>query len=65
MNAFDAARLAKRIQPKVVVPIHWGMFENYTDDPGAFCDYLADSDIRSYIPAFFKTETVENMIAKD
>jgi L-ascorbate metabolism protein UlaG (beta-lactamase superfamily) len=65
MNAFDAARLAKRIQPKVAVPIHWGMFENYTDDPGVFCEYLKDSNIRSYIPDFFKTETVENLIAKD
>ena len=65
MNAFDAARLAKRIQPKVAVPIHWGMFENYTDDPGVFCEYLKDSNIRSHIPDFFKTETVENLIAKD
>ena len=62
MNPLDAARLTKRIHPKTAVPIHWGLFENYTDDPEKFKAYLASSDISVHIPSFFKTETAEEFL---
>jgi len=62
MNTFDAARLTKRIRPKVAVPIHWGLFVNYTDDPVNFTNYLNGTEIPAYIPDFFKTESVENIM---
>lgn len=32
MNKIDAARFARKISPKKVVPLHWGMFDELTPD---------------------------------
>ena len=62
MNAFDAARLTKDVQPKAVVPIHWGMFENLTDDPMKFVSFMDGSGIPVHVPEFFKTETIQEFM---
>ena len=62
MNAVDAARLAKDIQPKAVAPIHWGMFEDFTDDPMKFVEVMAGSGIAVHVPDFFKTETIQEFM---
>lgn len=46
MNMTDAARFAKRIGAKKVVPLHWGMFDELTPD-----DFKVDNKI---IPEIYK-----------
>lgn len=36
MNGTDAARLARKINPKVSIPVHWGLFKKYADTPDEF-----------------------------
>ena len=36
MNAADAARMAAKLQPKVAVPVHWGLFEKFSAPPALF-----------------------------
>lgn len=36
MNCVDAARLAEVIEPEISVPVHWGMFEKFSDNPEWF-----------------------------
>lgn len=36
MNGTDAARLAAALQPKVTIPVHWGLFAKYADTPERF-----------------------------
>jgi len=36
MNAREAARLTAAVKPKIVVPMHWGMFAHNTVDPQTF-----------------------------
>jgi len=36
MNATNAARFAAKLQPKVAVPVHWGLFEKFSAPPELF-----------------------------
>ncbi len=36
MNGTDAARLAAALQPKIAIPVHWGLFAKYADTPESF-----------------------------
>lgn len=38
MNAEEAALLTEAVQPRVVIPMHYGMFRDNTADPQAFVD---------------------------
>ena len=40
MNKTDAARFARKVAPKKVVPLHWGMFDELTAD-----DFAADNKV--------------------
>ncbi len=41
MNAEDAARMARQLAPKAVLPMHWDMFSAFGCDPGPFGGLLA------------------------
>ena len=43
MNCIDAARMAQALQPKVAVPVHWGLFKKFSDDP---CKFVAEAEKR-------------------
>lgn len=45
MNAIEAARLAKEIDCRVAIPMHYGMFAENTADPAEFIDELSGSGI--------------------
>lgn len=47
MNIADAARFAKAIRPRTVLPMHWGMFEKATADPDAFIRLFAGSPVHT------------------
>lgn len=54
MDAAQAARLAKEIAPREVIPMHFGMFEQNTADPDEFLALLAsetnsDPDIKPVV----------------
>lgn len=36
MNGTDAARLAAALQPRIAIPVHWGLFAKYADTPDRF-----------------------------
>ena len=40
MNVREAVRLTERIQPRVGVPMHYGMFESNTEDPNNYTAYI-------------------------
>lgn len=54
MNATDAAYLTRCINPKAVVPIHWGMLPGPSDTPEAFAEQLKGSGIVVHRPSFFE-----------
>ena len=41
MTYQEAVDLAGELEPELVVPAHWDMFEGNQEDPGKFLDYLA------------------------
>ena len=53
MNAVDAARFTKRIDPKAVLPMHWDMFPAYAADVKEFTALFADRNIRMCLPEHF------------
>ena len=53
MNAVDAYRLACLINPKVVMPMHFDMFEKFGCDPSEFTSLFTDSNIKVSIPPYY------------
>ncbi|MGQ9525768.1 MAG: DUF362 domain-containing protein [Armatimonadota bacterium] len=49
MSAQDAARLTAQINPKVVIPMHFGMFADNTVDPQTFVEAAKKSGVKSKI----------------
>jgi len=49
MNAQDAARLTAQIAPKVVIPMHFGMFAENTVDPQTFVEAAKKAGVKSKI----------------
>lgn len=45
MNAFDAARMTRQMNPKYAFPLHWDTFEKFMADPDEFLQCLTDSDV--------------------
>lgn len=45
MNGEEAARFARRVNPKVAIPMHWGMFAG-SFDPGSFLDTMNNDAIK-------------------
>ena len=43
MTYQEAADLAGEVEPYVVIPGHWDMFADNSEDPYAFQDYIAVS----------------------
>ena len=62
MNAVDAARLARRINPKAVVPIHWGMFPGPSDTPELFAEQMKESGVSVHRPVFFEETSVDDFM---
>lgn len=52
MNAEDAARLTALLQPKLVVPVHWDMFEAFGADPQIFLHALAQTQSARLVRAY-------------
>lgn len=46
MNITDAYRFTQRVNPKVVIPMHWGMFAKFTADPVPFMNMFNATSIR-------------------
>ncbi len=49
MNVSEAVRLTTQIQPKVVAPMHWGMFAQNTVDPQVFVMAAKDGGVKCKI----------------
>jgi L-ascorbate metabolism protein UlaG (beta-lactamase superfamily) len=53
MNISDALRFTRKVGPKTVVPVHWGLFEKYSADPNVFISGLAGTGIETRKLEFF------------
>ena len=49
MSAADAAKLTAQLNPKVVIPMHFGMFAENTEDPQTFVDEAKKAGVKSKI----------------
>ncbi len=47
----EAAKLAFKITPQTVIPMHYGMFAENTVDPGTFCEICRQNKIPARLPA--------------
>lgn len=48
MNSVDAARYTRDVEPRVVIPCHYGMFANNTADPYLFVHQLRLNGVRAH-----------------
>lgn len=53
MNCADAARLTKAVNPRNVLPVHFGMFERFSEDPEKFVKAMSDSGINVIVPTVY------------
>ena len=53
MNAVDAARLTRILQPAYVLPMHWDLFSTFGCAVQPFADLLAQDPVRVLIPAHY------------
>lgn len=58
MNAVDANRLTREIQPKAVLPMHWDMFRAFGTDPKAFLELIKTAEIPVIMPEVYKPFTL-------
>lgn len=54
MNAVDAARLARSIRPRLVMPMHWDMFKAYGCDVELFCNQWKGDAQRILLPSQYQ-----------
>ncbi len=63
MTYQEAADLAGEVGPRIVIPGHWDMFAENSEDPQAFADYLQakyHDRIRCVIPKVMEAITIES-----
>ena len=53
MNAVDAVRLTRILQPAYVLPMHWDLFSTFGCAVQPFADLLAQDPVRVLIPAHY------------
>lgn len=61
MNADEAVKLTKRINPKVAIPTHYGMFESNTEDPKNYVDKIDNGFIMDYDKNYYINEVFGGM----
>ena len=54
MNAVDAARLARSIRPRRVMPMHWDMFKAYGCEVELFCNQWKGDAQRILLPSQYQ-----------
>lgn len=59
MNAVDAARLTRTLEPRAVYPMHWDMFKTGGCDVEDFVSLFASDSPRIVIPAYYSEITIE------
>ena len=52
MNAQDAARVARGVNCRLAVPMHYGMFAENTEDPAVFVEAMKGSGIPTFVMEF-------------
>lgn len=55
MNYLDAARYAAAAGARVAIPVHWGLFEKFSDDPHLFAREAEALGITAYIARIYET----------
>ena len=62
MNAVDAARFAAALQPRLTVPVHWGLFAKYADTPDAFMQEAAKRGVAAYAAQIYEVIDTETRL---
>lgn len=62
MNCVDAARYARLIGCKAAIPVHWGLFEKFSDDPAIFSAECKKLGIPCYIAQIYETLDPEHLL---
>ena len=55
MNYLDAARYAAAVRARVAIPVHWGLFEKFSDDPRLFAREAEALGVTAYIARIYET----------
>lgn len=62
MNCVDAARYARDLNAKVAIPVHWGLFEPFSDDPNWFKAEAQKRGINAYIAQLYETMDTDKLL---
>lgn len=65
MNYLDAARMVRKIKPKLAVPVHWGLFASDTTDPELFMSRLGNGIRAVKLPVFETLDSAELLEEKN
>ena len=63
MNCADAARYAEDLNAKVAIPVHWGLFAPFSDDPNRFAEEAQKRGINTYIAQLYETMDTDKLLA--
>jgi L-ascorbate metabolism protein UlaG (beta-lactamase superfamily) len=55
MNVNEAITLTAQLQPKLAIPMHYGMFAENTEDPNLFLEGCAQHQIKAMALSLGKT----------
>lgn len=58
MNVADGARLAQVLNPRILVPMHWDMFDKMGCDPTPIIDFLSQSGVQVNILQAYEDLTI-------
>ena len=62
MNICDAVRMASQLQPIITVPVHWGLFRKYSDDPDIFIDKMDKTNLCAKRIPFFQPIQIDSLL---
>ena len=65
MNPVDAARYAQQIRCRLAIPVHWGLFEKFSDDPGKFTAQCQKLGVASYIAQIYETLEPDRLLKEE
>lgn len=65
MNCTDAARYAELVQCKVAIPVHWGLFEKFSDDPELFAKETRKRGVKPYIARIHETLDAADLLKEE
>jgi L-ascorbate 6-phosphate lactonase len=54
MDITEATKLTKAVRPRIVIPMHWGMFAKATADPDMFIKEFEHTEVQAVKPVLYE-----------